>query len=134
MPGKDEMPSFDRFDICEAYLALEMDFNAGGIIPERKRNYSIGVQCDRIGFKVGAAWQGFESLSTNAREIYNAAAERLMLGDGGYKPCSCRDCFEIAIGHGRPMCHACVDAGCEGSGECQCEPEIDDDEIEGVES
>jgi hypothetical protein len=35
----------------------------------------------------------------------------------GYVACSCRDCFEIAIsseGDDKlPMCHACVEAGCE---------------------
>jgi hypothetical protein len=115
--------TFDRFDICEAYLAVEMDWNSGGILHERGRDYSIGVQCHRLGFKAGARWNGWESLSENAREIYNAICERLRLGDGGYKPCACRDCFEIAIGYGRPMCSSCVEAGCDPTRECQCEPE-----------
>jgi hypothetical protein len=37
----------------------------------------------------------------------------------GYRPCACRDCFEIAIGEPGAMCHACADAGCTGDGECQ---------------
>jgi len=106
------MPTFDRFDICEAYLAVENDWNEGGILKERDRDYSVGVQLARIQFKAGAAFNGFESLSQNGREIYNALCERLMLGDGGYKPCACRDCFEIAIGYGAPLCHACKKAGC----------------------
>jgi len=42
---------------------------------------------------------------------------------GGYVPCACRDCFEIAIAvedGERALCHECEEAGCEadGSGEC----------------
>lgn len=38
---------------------------------------------------------------------------------GGYKPCACRDCFEIAIGYGAPLCNDCEEAGCTGEGECE---------------
>jgi hypothetical protein len=39
----------------------------------------------------------------------------------GYTDCSCRDCFDIAIGKaGKALCHDCDDAGCESDdGECQ---------------
>lgn len=39
----------------------------------------------------------------------------------GYVSCWCRDCFEIAIADDdeHALCHACVDAGCDGEGECQ---------------
>lgn len=49
------MPSFDRYDICCAYQALEYDWNEGGMLQERpsnqRRKESIGVQLHRIGFK-----------------------------------------------------------------------------------
>ena len=38
--------------------------------------------------------------------------------ESGYRPCACRDCFEIAIGEPGAFCHACEDAGCNGDGEC----------------
>jgi hypothetical protein len=37
--------------------------------------------------------------------------------ESGYRPCACRDCFEIAIGEPGALCHACVSAGCEA---CDC--------------
>jgi hypothetical protein len=150
------MPYFDRFDICEAHLALENDYNEGGWLYDRpsnrRRSEATHVQLDRIKFKVGAAWNGYSSLGLNAREIYHELEERWMLGDGGYKPCACRDCFELAIGYGRPLCNECEEAGCtvctcddperprndqcaaheQGSHECQCEPEEEEDE-EGIE-
>ena len=45
----------------------------------------------------------------------------------GYRPCACRDCFEIAIGDDdeAAMCHECESAGCEPDSECCCEPEMD---------
>lgn len=39
--------------------------------------------------------------------------------ESGYRPCACRDCFEIAIGEPGALCHACEDAGCAGDRECQ---------------
>lgn len=117
------MPTYDRFDICEAYLAVEQDWNSGGWLRERpsnaRRMESTDVQLHRIGFKPGAAWNGWVSLSENGREIYDMLCERWHLGDGGYKPCSCRDCMEMAIGWGAPMCSACVEAGCEPERECK---------------
>jgi hypothetical protein len=39
----------------------------------------------------------------------------------GYCDCSCRDCFEIAIGTaGEALCHGCEDAGCEAGVEDEC--------------
>lgn len=42
---------------------------------------------------------------------------------GGYVPCDCRDCMEIAISDsGEPaMCHGCHEAGCDGDAECAAE-------------
>lgn len=65
---------FDRFDICQAYLALEWDFNEGGWLHERPSNQrrmeSIGVQLHRMNFKPGAAFSGYDSLEENGRAIY----------------------------------------------------------------
>lgn len=69
------MPYFDRFDICEAHLALEWDWHRGGWLQERPSNQrrmeSTDIQLRRIGFKVGAGFVGYESLSENGREIYH---------------------------------------------------------------
>jgi hypothetical protein len=71
---------WDRFDICEAYKAVEDDYNVGGILHERpsnkRRNEATHVQLDRIQFKVGAAWRGYGSLSENGKAIYAGLCER----------------------------------------------------------
>lgn len=46
----------------------------------------------------------------------------------GYTHCPCRDCFNISIDDN--MCHACVDAGCDGGGECRAEGAYGGDESE----
>lgn len=76
------MAHFDRYDICEAYLALEWDWHDGGWIRERprppSRQYeSIGVQLERMKFRAGAGFRGYESLSDNGKEIYHEAEMRL---------------------------------------------------------
>jgi hypothetical protein len=72
--------TFDRFDICEAYAALEYAYNVGGILQERpsniRRNMSIDYQLHRMGFRAGLMFNGYESLTENGREIYDAAIER----------------------------------------------------------
>ena len=86
------MPYFDRFDICEAHLALEWDWHAGGWLHERPSNVRRGqrrgyvgeatsIQLARIGFKHGAAFQGYASLSENGRAIYHELERRY-----GFKP------------------------------------------------
>ena len=76
------MSYFDRFDICEAYLAVEYDWNRDGWVPERPHRApgdgreSIDVQLSRIGFKPSALFSGYDSLSDNGKEIYDAACER----------------------------------------------------------
>lgn len=74
------MPYFDRFDICEAYAALEYDWNSGGILRERGRNYSVGAQLARMGFRAGPTRGGYDRLPTeNSKEIYLEAAARMGL-------------------------------------------------------
>lgn len=67
--------SFDRFDICEAYLALETDYNRDGWVPERpscqRRMESIGVQLHRIQFRPSPFFCGYSSLTENGQAIYN---------------------------------------------------------------
>lgn len=117
------MATFDRFDICQAYQAVHEDWHTDAMLWERpssrRKRESIEVQLDRIGFKVGMGWNGWDSLTENGREIYNDLCQRWNLGDGGYHDCACRDCSEIAIGWGRPLCHECQEAGCDPTGECQ---------------
>jgi hypothetical protein len=39
----------------------------------------------------------------------------------GYRPCSCRDCMEIAIGEKGALCHDCQKAGCSPLGDEECQ-------------
>jgi hypothetical protein len=74
------MTYFDRFDICEAHLALEWDYNSSGWLQERpsnrRRMESTDVQLRRIGFKPGPLFNGYESLTENGQEIYNELVDR----------------------------------------------------------
>lgn len=67
------MAQWDRFDICEAYLVLEWDFNYGGYLRERpsnmRRRESIGAQLHRMQFRPGS-WLSYDGLSDNGKEIY----------------------------------------------------------------
>lgn len=64
---------WDRCDICEAHLLLEMDFNEGGVLRERRSNMRRGeatqVQLARLKFKPTPVF-GFDSLTQNGQEIY----------------------------------------------------------------
>ena len=91
------MPYFDRFDICEAYLALEMDWNQHGVLHERS-TFSQGpkqvtAQLHRMHFKTTYSWKGYPSLSENGKEIYNAFLRR-------HRMCSGCDgsCFDVPGG------------------------------------
>ncbi len=44
--------------------------------------------------------------------------EQIDNSDTGYRPCACRDCFEIAIGLPGSICNDCKSAGCEPGKEC----------------
>ena len=74
------MPYFDKFDICEAYYQIEVDYNMSGWLHERpsnkRRMESTGVQLHRMKFNVGAGWNGYESLSENGKEIYKMLQQR----------------------------------------------------------
>lgn len=74
------MPYFDRFDICEAYLAMEWDYNMGGWLQERqsnvRRNEATHVQLHRMQFSAGLGFCGYECLSDNGKEIYHALEAR----------------------------------------------------------
>ena len=69
---------FDRIDICEAYRVLETDYNVNGLIPERGKSESIGVQLSRLEFVSDFVWD-YDSLSDNGKDIYDNAVERLGL-------------------------------------------------------
>ena len=77
------MATFDRFDICEAHALLEQDWHVGGWLRERpsnqRRRESTAAQLARIGFHPGAAGLSYDTLSSNGREIYDEAEERLGL-------------------------------------------------------
>lgn len=88
------MATFDRFDLCEAYLAVEQDWHVGGWLHERPSNVRRGqrrgyvgestdVQLRRMQFKPGAGWRGFESLTENGKAIYHDLCARYGLQEGG---------------------------------------------------
>jgi hypothetical protein len=80
---------FDRFDICEAYLAIEWDWHAGGWLRERPSNArrleSTDVQLHRMGFRPGVSFRGYGSLEENGKEIYRALVLRY-----GFRPWTAR--------------------------------------------
>ncbi len=73
------MAAFDRFDICEAYLVLEWDWNQGGWLHERpsnrRRHESTDVQLRRMQFKPAPSLS-YETLSENGKEIYHELERR----------------------------------------------------------
>lgn len=79
------MATFDRLDICGAYLALENDWNHGGWLRERpsnrRRMESIGVQLHRMQYRPAQdSCCSFEHLENdNQREIYCDALQRFGL-------------------------------------------------------
>jgi hypothetical protein len=79
-------PVFDRLDICQAYLALEWDWNTGGILKERpscaRRLRSVASQLNDMGVRTPLWFEGFESLTDNGKAIYHRAVERLGLLGG----------------------------------------------------
>lgn len=77
------MAYFDRFDICEAYKALENDYNVSGILQERPSNIrrfmSTDFQLHRMQFRTSPLFYGFRSLSDNGKEIYSDSVHRYKL-------------------------------------------------------
>lgn len=82
------MPTWNRFDICEAYLVLEWEWHIGGWLQERPSNVRRGqrrgfvgestdVQLSRMGFRARPNLS-YETLSENGRAIYDAACERFL--------------------------------------------------------
>ena len=78
------MPYFDRFDICEAYLVMEWDWNYGGWLQERKSNQrrreATHVQLNRMEFRISPIHNGYESLTDNGKEIYYNLCKRYGFG------------------------------------------------------
>ena len=74
------MAFFSRFDICDAYLAFEQEWNKGGWLHERasnrRRHESIGVQLHRMGYEMAPHFNGYDSLTENGKDIYAGLLER----------------------------------------------------------
>lgn len=74
------MGYFDRFDICEAYFALEYDWNVSGMLQERptcrRRMQSVGVQLDRMGFEPRCSLSSRDTLTENGKDIYDSFVRR----------------------------------------------------------
>ena len=86
---------FDRFDICDAYYVLEIDYNVGGWLHERKSNVRRGikhgyigestdVQLNRMGYKPSSNLS-YETLSDNAKDIYDQKCIEYGFGYRGIK-------------------------------------------------
>jgi len=77
------MAYFDRFDICEAHYALEVDYNVSGVLQERpsnkRRSMSTDFQLHRMKFRPSRFFNGFTSLSDNGKEIYSDLVTRYEL-------------------------------------------------------
>ncbi len=76
------MPTWDRFDICEAYCVIEWDYNLGGWLRERPTNYrrqrSTAVQLFRMKFKPRSDLN-YETLTDNGKKIYDMLVQRYEL-------------------------------------------------------
>lgn len=76
--------TFDRFDICEAYLTFEWDWHISGVLQEResniRRNMSTSFQLHRMKFNPARNFNGYTSLSSNGKAIYNNLLVRYELG------------------------------------------------------
>lgn len=110
------MATFDRFDICEAHYALEIDYNVGGWLHERpsnqRRKESTNVQLHRMQFKPAPSFNGYKSLSENGKEIYDELVQRY--GLPVYEPTPsmhCDQCEMLSI-----QGAACHETGCPNMG------------------
>lgn len=78
-------PTFDRFDIAEAHLVLEWDYNIGGWFPDRpsnaRRSEATGAQLYRMGFRFRPSLCR-ETLSENGEAIYRELVRRYKLEPG----------------------------------------------------
>lgn len=79
--------TWDRSDICEAYLVLEWDWNVRGWHQDRPSNVRRGqrrgyvgeatsVQLARLAFRPRPSLNDYDSLTENGRAIYDAAVSR----------------------------------------------------------
>jgi len=73
------MAQFDRFDICEAYKVLEIEWNEGGWLHERpsnqRRREATHIQLARMGFNAPSVWN-YTDLTDNGKEIYQELCDR----------------------------------------------------------
>jgi hypothetical protein len=63
---------FDRFDILSAYWLIGSDFHLSGM---SSKEYAYMDRAEKAGFKPGAMF-GWQSLSENAKEIYQAWVQK----------------------------------------------------------
>ena len=104
------MPYFDRFDICEAHYALEMDYHVSGWLQERpsnrRRREATHVQLHRMQFRPGAGFRGFDSLSENGKDIYRELVTRY-----GLPQYDCGGMDHERTGCGAGDCVSCYGGG-----------------------
>lgn len=75
------MPYFDRFDICEAHRAIEIQYNVGGWLHERpsnrRRHEATHVQLRRMRFEPAPTRADcFDALTENGQAIYRELEAR----------------------------------------------------------
>ncbi len=93
-----------------------LDFAPGATL-ERDEDAPLLFSVWLDGDIIGAGDTQDEAVAEAARQIveWSRRAPR-----GGYTPCACEFCFEIAIGEpGSALCSGCEMAGC-SDGECCC--------------
>jgi len=78
-------PYFDKFDICEAWHILEINYNESGVLQQRKsntrRHMSADYQLGRMEFKPRPSLDGYRSnLTPNGKQIYKYNVRKLGLG------------------------------------------------------
>lgn len=75
-------PRFNRYDICEAHYAIEVDYHVSGLLQEResniRRSMSTDYQLSRMGVRISPAVRehGRKGLSVNGRAIYDELERR----------------------------------------------------------
>ncbi len=66
---------FDRFDICEAFYVYAMLYHGG----QFTRLYRVFGRLHKLGFSPSPMLRDEDSLSDNAREIFDSLVERKVL-------------------------------------------------------
>ncbi len=85
-------PTFDRFDICEAYDVFSAHYSVGGYTTGRRESYrgatssDIHARLHRMGYRARPSLDGrYTSLSPNAKAIYRRLVRRVLKQEAARK-------------------------------------------------